>query len=227
MKDFIQMLHKIPEIHDIPKIDTFDNAFKLSSFVFSLISHSDNIETIDINENILDVYHKFKKKEKFGWCYTHALFLHLLLSEYGRESCIYNYGIQEHELSHAVTLLTIRGKQYLIDSYFNRYYVNEKGKELTFQELLNSIKESKEIKIIYGKEKKFVERENSYEEWSPQELENSVINSWKKKKNMDKILMEKFNEINPLLLLTMEIERVIVLKKANGSKYFEFFNETE
>lgn len=224
----VQVLRKIPEIRNIPKIDTFEDAIKLSGFVFSLISHSDNVESIDINESLLGLYHKFKKKENFGWCYTHALFLHLLLMEYNRESCIYNYGLNEYELSHAVTLLTIKGKRYLLDPYFNRYYVDEKGKYLTFEQLLNNIKKSKKIKTVYGDEKKEVEQqEDKFEEWSPQRLVDSVIDSWKKNKDMNKIMKKKFNSIDPLMLLTVEIERVIVLKKASGAKYFEFYKEAE
>lgn len=207
----------------INKIETVTDLARLADFVYSTIPHAmDN--GIDLNYNVAEMYWQFINKKKFGWCYMHAMYMHLLLKEYGRVSFLYDYGLQEEQLTHSVVIVAIKDNQYLIDPYFNRYYVNKKKEPLSFRELKVKVaKGSEEIKAVYGAGKKQVKQGDIYIEMTGPEFFQSVLNSWKVNQKYDEIMVERFNSTDPLLLLPRKIQKVIVLNKIDGTKYYEFF----
>jgi hypothetical protein len=214
---------EIPILDKIKRIETVVDLAQLAGFVFSTIPHGiDN--GIDIECDVVEMYKQFMDKKKFGWCYWHAIYMHLLLKEYNRESFLYDYGLQEEQLTHSVVIVTLKDKKYLIDPYFNRYYITMKNVPLLFHELLSTIKKDpNNIGIIYGKEKKQVRQGDKYVKMTPEEFVDSVMGSWKINQNYDEIMMDKFNNKNPFLLIPEKIQKVVVLKKLDGSKYYEFF----
>lgn len=217
-------LMEIPVLREITKIDTVADLTRLSNFVFSTIPHAQD-NGIDLKYNVSEMYWQFINKKRFGWCYWHAMFMHLLLKEYGRESFLYDYGLSTEQLTHSVVVATLRDERFLIDPYFNRYYANEKGdKPLTFHDLLiEAARESDKITTVYGKSKKLVKQGDEYVEMTGQEFEKSVMDSWKVNQNYDKVMMEKCKSKNPLLLIPKKIQKVKILQKLNGNKYYEFF----
>lgn len=216
-------LQEVPILRDIFKIDTVADLARLSDFVFSTIPH-DIDNGIDLKYNVVEMYQQFINKKKFGWCYWHAMYMHLLLKEYGRESFLYDYGFSEEQLTHSVVVVTLRNDQYLIDSYFNRYYANKNKEPIAFHDLLiEAAQESDKITSVFGKSKKIVKQENEYVEMTGQEFIESVMNSWKMNQNYDEIMMKKCGSKNPLLLLPKKVQKVVVVQKINGSKYYEFF----
>jgi len=217
------ILYEIPELRNLTKMDSLLSLAQLSDFIYSLISHGPDTG-IDIELPISDMYHQFKKKEKSGWCYMHAMFMHLILHEYGRPSYVYDYGLRELEITHAVIIVQLMDKDYLIDPYFNRYYVDNKEEPLSFAVLLKLIKQDcNNIKSKYGKSQKNIKQGSVYQKIAPQQFEKSVLESWKANQNYDKIMTKTYNSLNPLYLLNNVIQKTRVVIKVNGKKYLEFF----
>ena len=221
-------LEKIPELGNLRKIDDFSDVVKLSTFVYNLIPHDSNDKrSLDIGaKSLLEYYELFKKKKFFGWCHSNALYLHMLLKKYGRESYVYNYGLRGSDFTHVVVVVTLKEDQFLLDPYFNRYYVDEKNKPLNLNELLKLIYTAPErVRSVYGEEKKSVyfEENKMFIDIRAKDFEGSVLNAWRVLSEFDKIMLEKFNNINPLLLITQKVEKTNVLMKLNGELYFEFF----
>lgn len=215
-------MYEIPELREIPKIDNFDDLIKLSNFVFKTIPHAGDTG-IDIEHSVSQIYNQFKNRQKFGWCYTNSLYMHLILSHYGRSSYLYNYGLDKAQLTHTVLIANIGASEYLIDPYFNRYYISKTGFPLTFYDLIKAIKNNDEIFIKYGSNKKYVKQGNNFIEWTPQQLQESVFNSWVVNLNYNQIMHDTFKDNNVLLLIPKVFQRVRVLIKIDGKKYFEFF----
>lgn len=213
----IMLLDNVQELCKIGSVNTFEKVFELNDFVFSLIPHNIMKEPLDINKSWYEYYDLFKKKEFFGWCYTNALYLLVILKQFGVDSYLYNYGIREKKFTHVVTIVTIKNTQYLFDPYFNRYYTDENDNILSFSELLVKIKcVPKNIKSVYGNSTKpvFQEGRGDFIDFTPQRLEESVINSWKVCLGFDQ---------DPLLLLLRKIQRVSVLTDSHGAYYYNFF----
>jgi len=216
----------IPELKEIRKIDTIEDAVRLAGFVFSTVCHAQETSPLDVQEGIVENYKLFKAKKMYGWCHTNGLYYHLLLNHYGRESYVYNYGLKKHQFTHVVVVLTIKDDKFLIDPYFNRYYVNKDNEPLTLSNLFDLIKKDpEEIQSVYGEQHKEVyqEGEKGFVKFTPQRLEHSVINSWKVLSNFDNIMRDNFNSINPLLLIPQRLGKIKILNKIENKPYFEFF----
>lgn len=217
----------ISELDTLRRIDNFSDALKLSSFVFSLIPHyTKDRQPIDVCKDVFQYYKLFKENKFFGWCHSNALYLHLLLKKYGRESYVYNYGLKDSDFTHVVTVVTIKESQYLFDPYFNRCYVDEENNPLSFNELLKKIiTDPESVKSVYGGGKKAVyfEDNEKFMWMSPQDFEISVLNVWRTLLDFDKTMAENFNNINPLMLIPQKIEKTNLLMKLSGEPYLEFF----
>ena len=219
---------EIPELETLRRVDDFSDAVRLSAFVYNLIPHdSSDKQSLDIEaKSLLEYYRLFKEKKFFGWCHSNALYLHMLFKKYGRESYVYNYGLRGSDFTHVVVVVTIKEDQFLLDPYFNRYYVDEEKNPLNFNELLKLIYTTPEkVGSIYGEEKKLVysEEKKSFVGIHAKDFEGSVLNAWRVLSEFDKIMIEEFNNLNPLLLITRKIEKTNVLMKLNGEPYFEFY----
>lgn len=216
-------ISEIPPLKKITKIQDVSDLLNLADFVYATIPHAKD-NGLDLGSSINQMYKQFVDKEKFGWCYMHALFYHLLLNEYERESYIYDYGLPEPQLTHSVVIATLRDEEFLIDPYFNRLYVNENKKPITFVNLLKKIKEDpSEIYCSYGSGVKEVKAGSVFNSTSPQVFEAGVLDSWKVNQNYDEIMRETFNDTNALLLMGKKIQKVAVRRKVDGTKYFEFW----
>lgn len=217
------ILYEIPELRDLSKMDDLLNIAQLSDFIYSLIPHGPDTG-IDIGLPIPQIYHQFKNKEKSGWCLMHAMFMHLILHEYGRPSYVYDYGLKELEITHAVVIVKLLDEDYLIDPYFNRYYIDNKEEPLSFTALLKVVKEDcNNIRSKYGENRKDVKQGPVYQKWAPEQFEKSVLESWRANQNYDEIMMKTYNNLNPLCLLDNKIQKTRILIKINGKKYLEFF----
>lgn len=211
------VLDDIYKLHEIQIIDTFEKAVELNDFVFSLVPHNIKKEPLDVNKPWYEYYELFKEKKFFGWCHTNALYLLILLKHFGRESYLYNYGIREKTFTHVVTIVTIKDSQYLLDPYFNRHYVDENDNPLTFNELLDrSVHAPDSVTSVYGDSMKtvFHEEVNAFVDFTPQRLEESVVNAWRVNLGFDG---------NPLSLITQKIQKVAVLTKSRGDYSFDVF----
>lgn len=216
-------INEIPPLKLITKILNFSDLLRLSDFVYTTIPHGDD-SGIDIGYSINQLYWQFINKKKFGWCYMHALFYHLILQEYGRESYVYDYGLSKPQITHVVVIVTIRDYKYLIDPYFNRYYVDENNNPYTFSDLLEMIKKDpSKIRSKYGSGLKEIKRGNEFIKASAKDFEAGVLDSWRVNQNYDKVMMETFNDLNPLLLMHQKIQKAVILKKVDGTRYFDFF----
>jgi len=216
-------ISEIPGLERITKIQEVNDLVRLADFVYALIPHGED-NGLEIEYSVNQMYWQFVNKKKFGWCYMHALFYHLLLQEYGRESYLYDYGLPNPQLTHSVVIVTLRGDEFLIDPYFNRFYVNGQKNPHTFSNLLDLIKnDPSKIHSIYGTSLKEVKAGDIFRKTSPQEFEAGVLNSWKVKQNYDEIMMKTFGGLNPLLLMHRKVQKVSVHKKVDGTKYFDFF----
>ncbi len=216
-------IKNIPGLNKITKIHDVADYVRLADFVYKTISHSMD-SGIDLDYSVNQLYWQFVNKKRFGWCYMHALYYHLIVQEYGRESFVYDYGLPAPQLTHSVVVVTLRDDKYLIDPYFNRYYVTEKGNPYTFPDLLAMIKtDPTKIYSKYGPGLKEVKQGDKYIETSPEQFEKGVLESWRVNQNYDKIMMEKFNSTNALLLMHCKVQKAKVCKKIDGTKYFDFF----
>ena len=213
----IPLLKKITKIHDVSGL------VNLADFVYTTIPHGADTG-IDIEDSVNQLYRQFVNKKKFGWCYMHALYYHLLLQEYGQESYVYDYGLPTPQLTHSVVIVTLRDDKFLIDPYFNRHYVNGEGNPLTFVKLLELINsDPSRIHSSYGPGLKEVKAGPVFNLTTPQDFEVGVVNSWQVKQNYDEIMMKHFNSTNALYLMTRKVQKAVVHKKVDGTKYFDFF----
>jgi len=205
---------KIPwlkELSDLEDLKTLEDVLRLNSFVFSLVPHSGNVGHQELD--LMKKYQLYKDRLISDWCYGNALFLSDLVNEFQKgdsrkPSVTYNYGIAHKQLTHCVSLVNIEDEVYLLDPYFCRYFVeSSSGKALTFEKLLQLVKDMdfKEIKPVYGNSTKPVMQQHyAFQDWTPQMLEGSVINSWKKLREYDSCMIKEFGNTNPLLLLLLK-----------------------
>lgn len=214
-------INEIPVLKKITKLDNVADYARLADFVYATIPHAMD-SGITLDHSINQLYWQFVNKKKFGWCYMHALYYHLILQEYNRDSYIYDYGLPVPQLTHTVVIITLRDEQFLIDPYFNRYYINNEGNPYSYYSLLKMInKDPNQIHSKYGPSVKDVKAGDVFNPVPPQEFEAGVLNSWKVNQEYDKRMMKNFNSTNALHLITRKLTKMGVCKKADGSKYFE------
>ena len=214
---------EMPELIYFSKVDTIEDAVELSDFVFSLIPHSGDVKDFDVNRDVVQLYGDFKRKLRFGWCYHNAMYLHLMFQLFHRDSYVYDYGLADLQITHAVTILTLNDQEYLIDPYFSRYYVDENDNPIPFPRLVElAEKDPSKIKSVYGEKKKQV-KQGEFVRWTPQEFEQSVLNAWEVQVDFKNNMMKAFGSTNPLCLLPKKIQKTRVLKKITGARYYEFF----
>lgn len=213
----IPILNKITKLHDVVDF------VRVSDFVFNTICHAKD-SGIDIDYSVNQLYWQFVNKKKFGWCYMHSLYYHLILQEYGQESYIYDYGLPVPQLTHTVVIITLRDEKFLIDPYFNRHYVNERGNPLPFQKLLKLIeKDPSKIYSRYGPSMKEVKQGDKFIKTTPSDFEKGVLDAWKVNQEYDERMMKNFNNLNPLFLILRKVQKGVVHKKLDGTKYYDFY----
>jgi len=212
----------IPELERIKKIDDFTDIVKLADFVYSIVSHGPPTYQMNISD-LRGIYNDFKSQKSFGWCYANAVFMHLILRQYNRDSFIYDYGLRDERITHTVVICVLKDEKYLIDPYFSRYYADSNEIPLSFNSLLTNIRNGNKIISIYGKSKKLVKQGNDLVPMNPEIFEQSVLGGWKAECNFDNALMKKFNSVDALKLIPLKIQKGRVITKADGQCYYEFF----
>jgi len=191
-------MHSLPfikELESIPEIRSIQDIISINNFVFSLIPwtkkpYGKNLSCVDIQE----LYEKLKGKEIGGWCYMCADFLRILMGKYNVSARLYDFGLAEYQLTHAVTIITHDQTEFIFDPYFARYYIFD-GKILQFEKLFNLIRtqQFESIVSVYGDGiVKPIECADGWEFWTPLKLEESVMERFKAM-GYEKVMQEKFN----------------------------------
>lgn len=224
-------LTKIPELAQIWRLDTIQNVALLANFVYTLVPN--DIDTgFDLSQDVVALYNKYKNKENFGWCYSSSLYLHMLLKEYHKDSYLYNFGFTEKDtghadrnISHAVVIVTIQDNQYLIDPYFNKYFIDRVSKQaLTFDKLILFSKYYRNrIESVYGPGLKPIKRKDSFIEVEPQIFEKMIMDFFKTELDYDNVMTKNYKTTDITALLSKKISKVRVLAKMNKELYYEFW----
>ena len=207
----------------ISRIDNPMDAFHMAESVFNLIWCTEKAEEFII-DNIKNLMVNYQSGMKSGWCYENAMFLHLLLNSYNRPSYLYNYGIKNTRLTHAIVIVEFEGEYYPIDPYFCRCFTDGSN-ILTIKQLLEKIKlrDFDSITTLYGTGFKKVYSNNQTTEFTGKNFTDQVMNDWVDNFDYNNIMVREFGHTNPLELMTRKIEKVRILRKWSGELYYEFF----
>lgn len=132
----------------------------------------------------------------------------MLLDKCGISAYEYNYGLCNTEFTH--TVMIVNG--YLLDPYFNKYYVDKMGQLINFKVLLQMIANRDfSFSNVYGSslKTKRIEKAGEYDfiSLTGQEWEESLMNSWKHK-SFCEIMKSEFDSTNPDLLLLNDIKNI-------------------
>ncbi len=153
-------------------------------------------------DTIESLYPQFKKREIGGWCGLCTEFMLVLLDFYKIPAYEHNYGLRGTEFTHTVVI----ADGYLLDPYFNKYYTDTAGKLIKFETLIQMVIERDfSFLSVYGSSMKTkrIDKEEKHEfiSLTPQEWENSLLDSWAQKSFQDVMKSEYGNEHPCLLML--------------------------
>lgn len=221
-------------INDIYKLDpnATETLLLINEFVSELIPifHSSPY-MIKKEDTVESLYKRFKNREIGGWCGISTLYMLMLLDKCGIPAYEYNYGLRKTEFTHTVII----ANDYLLDPYFNKYYVDKTGQLIKFEALLKMIADRDfSFSSIYGtsgKIKRIDKAEKySYISLTSQEWERSLMDSWKQKSLCEAIKLE-FNDDNPHLLMLNDINKkqnlspFPFIKEIKDIEYIKGFND--
>ena len=172
----------IEELKNIPSIESIQDIITINNFVFSLIPWT-IIPYANIlqYENLEDLYTRFKNKEIGGWCGVCAEFFNIVMTKYGIPTKPYNFGLDVYQITHVGIIVTFDGMNFFFDPYLAKYYTYKGEFPLQFEPLIYLISTGQYNKIVpvYYNAKKYVQVLDRWEEWSPKDLELSVMEGFK------------------------------------------------
>ena len=205
----------IEELEGIDKITGFNDLIKIMDWIYSLIPRTSvPYEKPITMQDIEGLYVDFNTFQIGGWCGLNAEFFKWILEGYQRLDPLnlryrsYNYGIQELKLTHIGVLVEIDRMEFLLDPYFNRYYVHKDGFPLQFKDLLHLVQERKEDKyrsVFQGSKKPDMKEDGTVLYLSPEELLKGVLEIFETN-GLSKAMKSIFNETNPDLLMLLKIQ---------------------
>jgi len=211
------------ELSDLKIIKDFNDLLRVNNFVYCLIPWTivpfiEKLSALDLNY----VYQKIKVKDIGGWCGINAEVLRLILKGYGIPCRPYNFGLEIYQFTHVGLLVQICDKEYFIDPYFSKHYVDTQGNRLDINSLLKFIEKQEFEKFIpiYGPGKKEVQTNSGWVYMTPQELETSVRDSFFLL-NYEKIMLRYFNSTRFENLMLVEYESLMARILRNIGKINE------
>lgn len=156
-------------------------------------------------DTVESLYERFKKQEIGGWCGLFTEYMIMLLDKCGISAYEFNYGLRGTEFTHTVVI----ADGYLLDPYFNKYYIDKEGQLIGFEYLLQKItNQSFSFLSVYGAsvKTKRIDKAEGHEfiSLTGQEWEKFLINSWKQK-SFYEIMESEFGGINPYFLMLKKI----------------------
>lgn len=198
-------------LKDIYQFDLNSKKFlnSINDFISELIPiFSSCPYEIKKEDTIEDLYEKFRNREIGGWCGLFTSYMLMILNKCGIDAYAYNYGLCNTEFTHMVVI----ANGYLLDPYFNKVYIDKAGELITFKTLLQMIADRDfSFSCSYGQsiKTKRIDKGEKYEfiTLSGYEWEKSLMQSWIIK-SFDDIMMEKFGDVNPYLLLLHNLKGI-------------------
>jgi hypothetical protein len=204
----------IPELVDLERITGFNDLTKIMNCVYTLVPWTEIPYEKEIKfENIETLYRQFKKLEIGGWCGLNAEFFKWIIEGYRRLDPFgiryrsINYGISSKQLTHICVAVEIDRVEFLLDPYFNRYYIHKDGYPLRLDDLLYFVRERKTTKyksVFLNSTKPAIRLDGYTEEVSPQVLLKEVLDSFELN-DFTRIMQNTFGSTNPDLLMLLKI----------------------
>jgi len=201
--DFTHPFPFIDELKYIKEIKNFNDIIKIRDIVYSLVPWTEeNQDLTDLRE----IYPKLKKREFGGWCSFHAKVFKEILQGYKVPCEIFNFGLHGYGITHVANIVTYLAKDYFLDSYFAKHYVDNEGYILELKDLMELIqmRRFEDIHASYSSVEKSLQQEGGWVNVCPIDFEKNILTFFESK-NMDKILRKIFGGNDFRLLMLVQI----------------------
>jgi hypothetical protein len=185
----------------LDQVNSLSDAMVVSDFVYELVSYGSTKTILDLE----DTYKKLKKKEIGGRCGLQSEIFCWILNNCYKIPCYgYNHGLVGYDMTHVVSIIKL-DQEYLIDSYFNKIYVEAKSRSpLTFDFLIKTI-EQRDLKLlteVRGPGKKLMEGQLL----SSLDFEKRVYQErYNRGDNIKEVMKKVFATLDPRILLLIKI----------------------
>lgn len=101
---------------------------------------------------ISSVYEKFQQDKFSVWCLGTAEILQNVYNSLGFRSRIYSFGFSVIPANHVITLVYVKGQEYIQDADANYEIIDEQGNPLPFREFLGKLQNQKHDFKLYTRQ---------------------------------------------------------------------------